>query len=441
MEPITSTLTAAKEIVEAAKTIQKVYNVSKEMKTVAESEGKDQILAAKDLAGTATKMKQESESPKGELSSNGPKIEGDLYYDKNHESNDGAENFVDKLGTTFHEVPEGEANSTEFFDKFTPSESTDDLPDLPDAHIDRLSLIDGSNVANEFADATSDSPLDDLPQETKKMHVVESTEATDLPPEKFQEFYDKNSVSNDGAENFVDKLDNTIHEVPKGDANSTEFFDKYSPSESTDNLLNLHDVNIDRLSLEDGSNVANELVDAASDSLLDNLPQETKEMDVDESADASDSPKEKFQEGLTDAEKQEIKDKTGWSDKIVDAIRTKKEAQIYMKAGLVESEINGKPALIQPQIDGKECNDIKWPDWNNKDLAEEGYPPRDKNGRPYELHHIGQNPDSPLAELTYEQHHSDGNFKVLHTFDESSIDRVQFNKERKEYWAERSKTL
>ena len=29
---------------------------------------------------------------------------------------------------------------------------------------------------------------------------------------------------------------------------------------------------------------------------------------------------------------------------------------------------------------------------------------------------------------TYEQHHSDGNFKILHTFDESSIDRIQFNK-------------
>ena len=62
-------------------------------------------------------------------------------------------------------------------------------------------------------------------------------------------------------------------------------------------------------------------------------------------------------------------------------------------------------------------------------------------GRPYELHHIGQNPESPLAELTYDQHHCNGNFTKLHTFDESSIDRQQFNKERKEYWETRSQTL
>ena len=45
MEPITATLTTAKEIYEAAKTIQKVYNVSKEMKTVAESEGKESVFS------------------------------------------------------------------------------------------------------------------------------------------------------------------------------------------------------------------------------------------------------------------------------------------------------------------------------------------------------------------------------------------------------------
>ena len=59
MEPMTATLTPAKEIYEAAKTILKVYNVSKEMKTVAESEGKDQIMATKDLANTSSKMQQE----------------------------------------------------------------------------------------------------------------------------------------------------------------------------------------------------------------------------------------------------------------------------------------------------------------------------------------------------------------------------------------------
>jgi hypothetical protein len=146
-------------------------------------------------------------------------------------------------------------------------------------------------------------------------------------------------------------------------------------------------------------------------------------------------------ESLTDQEKQEIKERTGWSDKIVDHIRTKEEAEIYIDAQLVEGEVNGKPALLQPNIDGEACNDPKCPDYSNKELAQEGFPPRDKSGRPLELHHIGQNPDSPLAELTYEQHRGNGNFKILHTFEDSSIDRIEFNKERKEYWIERSKSL
>jgi len=156
--------------------------------------------------------------------------------------------------------------------------------------------------------------------------------------------------------------------------------------------------------------------------------------------DLSEEPEQK-REGLTDEQKKEIKEKTGWSDDIVNSIRTEDEAQIYMDAGLQEGEVNGKSALLQPKIDGKACNEQKWPDWSNKDLAKEGYPPRDKTGTPYELHHIGQNPNSPLAELTYEQHHCNGNFKKLHTFEESSIDRQQFNKERKEYWQARSQTL
>lgn len=158
------------------------------------------------------------------------------------------------------------------------------------------------------------------------------------------------------------------------------------------------------------------------------------------SPDISEGPEQK-KEGLTDEQKKEVKEKTGWSGDIVNAIRTMDEAQVYMDAGLEEGKVNEKSSLLQPNIDGKACNEPKWPDWSNKDLAKDGYPPRDKTGTPYELHHIGQNPNSPLAELTYEQHHCNGNFKKLHTFEESSIDRQQFNKERKEYWQARSQTI
>lgn len=331
MEPITATLTTVKEIYEAAKTIQKVYNVSKEMKTVAESEGKDQIMATKELADTASTMKQEGIIDKGNSSSKELEIEGDLYYGES----DG------------QHLPNGD-----FFHHLGPSQ-------------------------------------------------IESTKSLD----------------------------------------SMEFVDKLSFEETPTRINNQQNVFVDRLSTTESSASALELKSEIPDNLQAELAPKAIEQTTSESNYTIETTKKEKPEKLTEQEKQEIKDKTGWSDKIVHAIRTKEEAQVYIDGGLVEGEINGKPALLQPNIDGKACNESKWPDWNNKDLAEEGYPPRDKNGRPYELHHIGQNPDSPLAELTYEQHHSEGNFKVLHTFEESFIDRVQFNKERKEYWSERSKSL
>lgn len=313
MEPVT-TLKLAKEVYETTKTIQKIYNVSRQMKTVAESEGKDQIIATKDLASTTAKMKQEGNWRNGKYKESLPK--GD---------------FVDKLEST----------------------------------------------------------------------------------------HDKTKLASDVVK-FVDKLPTKVASI---------------------DLQNTKDIYVEKLSLDKSFVNATELKEEKMGILQNESTKETIEQNTHESSDVTDCTLEKKQEGLIEQEKQEIKENTGWSDKIVDVIRTREEAQIYMDAGLVEGEINGKPALLQPKIDGKAYNEPKWPDWNNKELAEEGYPPRDKNGRPYELHHIGQNPDSPLAELTYEQHHSDGNFKILHTFDESFIDRGQFNKERKEYWSERSKTL
>ena len=91
----------------------------------------------------------------------------------------------------------------------------------------------------------------------------------------------------------------------------------------------------------------------------------------------------------------------------------------------MEKTVNGRPALTNPSIDGKAYNCRKkwlktkfadydnWKEWNNADLMGEGYPPRDDNVDPYELHHIGQRQDSPFAELTYWQHMTDGNNAIL----------------------------
>lgn len=141
--------------------------------------------------------------------------------------------------------------------------------------------------------------------------------------------------------------------------------------------------------------------------------------------------------GLTKEEKKEIKEATGWSDKIIDAIGSMNEAEIYIDAGLQEAEINGKKCLLRNDSDMEQTDEDGI---SNRERMERGRPPITKDGQEIELHHIGQKPDSPLAELTTQEHRGVGNDTVLHDKNkESEIDRYEFAKERKSHWKSRVK--
>ena len=140
-------------------------------------------------------------------------------------------------------------------------------------------------------------------------------------------------------------------------------------------------------------------------------------------------------EGMTDEEKEELRELTGWSDEILDSIESRAEAEIFMKAGLKEVEINGKKCLIRDDIDlDQEDED----GITNRERMERGRPPITKDGEEVELHHIGQKQNSPLAELTIEQHRGVGNDRILHNkTKETEIDRNEFGKERRDHWKNR----
>jgi hypothetical protein len=123
-------------------------------------------------------------------------------------------------------------------------------------------------------------------------------------------------------------------------------------------------------------------------------------------------------------------------DAVFDCIGSEAEAEIYASAELEATVINGKDALTRTDIN-----------YNQKDIFEktnlermkEGKAPLDNEGRPIELHHIGQKNDSPLAELTVSEHRGKGNDNILHNkLKESEINREDFNIERKEYWKSRA---
>lgn len=141
-------------------------------------------------------------------------------------------------------------------------------------------------------------------------------------------------------------------------------------------------------------------------------------------------------EGLTEEEKAKIKEETGWSDEIINAIGSMKEYEVYKKAGLVEAEIDGKKCLIRNDIDWEQKD---YMGRTNKERAEQGLSPINKDGKVIELHHIGQHADSPLAELTTEEHRGKGNDTILHDkTKESDIDRQAFASERSAHWEARA---
>lgn len=177
-------------------------------------------------------------------------------------------------------------------------------------------------------------------------------------------------------------------------------------------------------------------IETAKSSSLSSILEDNKEKrEIEENKSGETDEVKEGREGLTDEEKEKLRELTGWSDEILDAIGSWEEAEIYMKAGLKEVEINGKKCLIRDDIDlDQEDED----GITNRERMERGRPPITKNGEEVELHHIGQKPNSPLAELTMEQHRGVGNDTILHNkIKETEIDRNEFGKERRDHWKDR----
>ncbi|WP_318389346.1 HNH/ENDO VII family nuclease [Enterobacter sp.] len=138
-------------------------------------------------------------------------------------------------------------------------------------------------------------------------------------------------------------------------------------------------------------------------------------------------------------EMREILREKGYSEEVIDRIGSDAEAQIYLDAELECQTVNGKDVLMRDDIDLEQTDVFGL---SNLERMERGLAPLDADGKPIELHHIGQKPDSPLAELTCGEHRGPGNTTILHDVKkESEIDRNDFNKERAEHWKARAEEI
>lgn len=151
---------------------------------------------------------------------------------------------------------------------------------------------------------------------------------------------------------------------------------------------------------------------------------------------------------LTDEEKIKVKKETGWPDKIIDCIENMKQYEVLKNADLLEVEINGRPCLIKSDINLDYTDDDGI---SNRDRIKRGLAPIDeKTGKPLELHHLGQKADSPLVELTIEEHrtgeYEDGKKNQTLWHDNTKVTEVHgegntWDEERKNHWKIRSDTI
>lgn len=113
------------------------------------------------------------------------------------------------------------------------------------------------------------------------------------------------------------------------------------------------------------------------------------------------------------------------------------EAEHYRSIGLRPREVNGRECLVRGDIDWSQRDAYGQ---TNLERASKGLPPLDPSGRPYELHHVHQEPNGTLAELTVGEHRGQSNYGILH--DPSKRSEVEHGREwtstRASHWMERA---
>lgn len=121
-----------------------------------------------------------------------------------------------------------------------------------------------------------------------------------------------------------------------------------------------------------------------------------------------------------------------WPLDAIKDIHSTAEYEIYKKANLVPTRLSDGSWAYLREIDWSLVDEYGR---TNRQRVLAKLAPIDETGRPYELHHIGQRADSPLAILTYAEHHSPENFSALHYAKEGKhvADAVRA-KQKHEFW-------
>lgn len=116
--------------------------------------------------------------------------------------------------------------------------------------------------------------------------------------------------------------------------------------------------------------------------------------------------------GLTLNQAARIQNESKYPLDVIKEFAKMEQYEISKRAGLTPARINGKTALIR-KIDLEFLDEFGV---TNLERMQAGVAALDPDNMAYQLHHIGQKPDSTLAILTYAEHMQGGNNTIWHEF-------------------------
>ncbi len=142
--------------------------------------------------------------------------------------------------------------------------------------------------------------------------------------------------------------------------------------------------------------------------------------------------KKATENGLTMNAAAMIQKESKWSLDAIKNIHSIDEYNIYKDANLVPTKLPDGEFVFLRQIDWTLTDAYGR---TNVQRVAANLAPVDATGTPFELHHMGQRADSPLAILSWAEHHSSGNYSVLHYAEQGKdISDAAWAKQKQEIW-------
>lgn len=134
--------------------------------------------------------------------------------------------------------------------------------------------------------------------------------------------------------------------------------------------------------------------------------------------------------GLTMNEAAQIQKDSKYPLDLIKSMHSMEEYEVYKNAGVKSITVNGESMLIRKDLDITSVVDDMGR--TNLERMQEGLAALDKDGHAYELHHIGQRTDSPLAILTRKEH--DNNVLHWNTNTDNPSSQSGWSSQKRKFW-------